>query len=386
MISATVYKNSLNKFGEQVCGDNYQLGKTEDSKLIILSDGMGSGIKASILSILTTEIIGTMYKKGVKIEEIVDTITKTLPVCKVRGIAYSTFTLVQIFKSGKVKIINYDNPSPVILTKGELYKPKYITKRINEKDIKITEFEIFAEDFIFIMSDGLVHAGLGRLMNFGWGEENIANYLKRMYRKTREIKYIVDSLIAVTESYYGFEPGDDSTLIGIKSIENPIATIFTGPPLNPKTDEYYVKRFFSRIGKKVICGGTTSNIVSRVLDEEIEIKLEGEKLGKLPPTGTMKGVDLITEGVLTLKYLNRMLDKCKDNMHEINIPEKMNSGEKLFSILTECDEVNILVGRKVNAFYHNPNLPFDMSIRSTLIRGLSKNLERLGKTVNIEYC
>ena len=386
MISAAIYKKNINKFGEQVCGDNYQLGKTEDSKLIVLSDGMGSGIKASILSILTTEIISTMYKKGVKIEEIVDTITRTLPVCKVRGIAYSTFTLVQIFKSGKVKIINYDNPSPVILRKGELYKPKYIVKKINEKELKIIEFEIFPDDFIFIMSDGLVHAGLGNLMDFGWGEENIANYLKRMHRKSRELKYIVDNLIEVTESYYGFKPGDDSTLIGIKCIDNPVATIFTGPPLSPKTDEYYVKKFFSKIGKKIICGGTTSNIVSRILGEEIEINMDGENLGELPPAGTMKGINLITEGVLTLKYLNKMLEECKENMYEIDLPHKMNSGEKLFDILRECDEINIIVGRKVNAFYHNPDLPFDMSIRATLIRGISKNLERLDKNVNIEYC
>ena len=125
MKSAVVYNKSLNHFGEEVCGDNFQTGSTEDSKIMVLSDGLGSGIKASILAILTTEIITTMIEKGVDIEEVVNTVTKTLPVCKTRGIAYSTFTIVQIFKDGKTKIVNYNNPRSIIIRGGDVFKPPY---------------------------------------------------------------------------------------------------------------------------------------------------------------------------------------------------------------------------------------------------------------------
>lgn len=387
MISAVVYKKSLNHFGEEVCGDNFQMGSTADSKIMVLSDGLGSGIKASILSILTTEIITTMIEKGVEIEEVVNTVTKTLPVCKTRGIAYSTFTIVQIFRDGKAKIVNYDNPRSIIIKNGDVFKPNYKEIVVNEKKIKSYEFKMENGDYIFIMSDGVVHAGLGNLMDFGWGIDNIALYLKKMYRKTRDVKEITDNLIELTDSYYGFKPGDDATLVGIKAVEQPRVMIFTGPPLDPKSDRSYVEKFMGFEGKKVICGGTTGNIISKIVGKEIEIDITKKYEGSIPPYGTMDGVDLVTEGVLTIQGVNRLVAECKKDMYEIDIDvESSNAAQKLFYIIRECDEVDILVGRKVNAFYHNPALPFDMSIRSNLIRELAHNLERVGKLVKLEYC
>ena len=387
MISAVVYKKSLNHFGEEVCGDNFQVSSTGNSKIMVLSDGLGSGIKASILSILTTEIITTMIEKGVDIEEVVNTVTKTLPVCKMRGIAYSTFTIVQIFRDGRTKIVNYDNPRSIIIKDGEVFKPPYNEIMVNDKKIKSYEFKMDNGDFIFIMSDGVVHAGLGNLMDFGWGIDNIASYLKKMYRKTRDVKEITNNLIELTDSYYGFKPGDDATLVGIKAVEEPRVMIFTGPPLDSKTDRYYVDKFMKFEGKKVICGGTTGNIIAKIIEKEIEVDVMNSYNGSIPPYGTMEGVDLVTEGVLTIQGLIKLVAECKKDMYDVDVDaDNANAAEKLFYIIRECDEVDILVGRKVNAFYHNPALPFDMSIRSNLIRELASNLERVGKKVKLEYC
>ncbi len=386
MASAVVYRKSLNKFGEEVCGDNYQVSKTKDSKIVVLSDGLGSGIKASILSILTTEIISTMMRMGVDIDEVVNTIAKTLPVCKVRGIAYSTFTIIQIYNNGNIRIVNYDNPSPVIIKKGDIYYPDYKETLVDDKKIFVTNITLDPNDFIFALSDGIVHAGLGNLMDFGWGLDNIAPYLKRIYRRTNDLKYIVDNLVELTDSYYGFRAGDDATMVGIKITENPRCMILTGPPLDPKTDYFYVQKLLDYDGKKVVCGGTTSNIVSRISKKELEIDIKDIKKNDLPPYGKMSGIDLVTEGVLTLQALNKILLCCKKNMYELDFDGNDKAAEKLFLILRDCDEIDFLVGRKVNAFYHNPALPFDMSIRSNLIRDISKNLERLGKEIKVEYC
>lgn len=388
MRSAVVYNRSLNHFGEEVCGDNFQTGSTENSKIMVLSDGLGSGIKASILAILTTEIITTMIEKGVDIEEVVNTVTRTLPVCKIREIAYSTFTIVQVFNDGRTKIVNYDNPRSIIIKGGEVFKPPYKEIIVNDKKIKSYEFTMEEGDFVFIMSDGVVHAGLGNLMNFGWGIDNIALYLKKMFIKTRDVKEIVDNLIELTDSYYGFKPGDDATLIGIKAVERPQVMIFTGPPLDPKTDASYTQKFMEFEGKKIICGGTTGNIISKITGKEIEINLNLGKITLLPPYGKMEGVDIVTEGVLTIQALNKMITLCKKNMYDIecNNGSEADGAEKIFLIFRECDEIHILVGRKVNVFYHNPSLPFEMSIRSNLIREMAHNLERLGKKVILEYC
>ena len=231
MKSAIFYKKSLNHFEEEVCGDNFQSISTDNSKIAVLSDGLGSGIKASILSILSTEIITTMIEQGISLREVVSTISHTLPICKEREIAYATFTIVQVFTDGRVKIVNFDNPRPIIFKEGKIYTaiPKELI--INDKIIKEYEFFMDKDDFLFIMSDGVVHAGVGNLLNFGWGVENIEDYLFNLCQKSKDIKAIVDNLIDVTEHYYGMKPGDDATLIGVKIIEKPRVKIFTGPPL-----------------------------------------------------------------------------------------------------------------------------------------------------------
>ena len=188
MISATVYKKSLNHFGEKVCGDNFQMRNTKNSKIFILSDGLGSGIKASILSILTTEIIATMFENEISVREILDTITKTLPVCQIRGIAYSTFTIVEIFNDGKVYIVNYDNPNPLIIKNKSLMKINYESENINGKLIKKTKLELQENDIIYFFSDGMLNAGLGNIMDFGWDWEKFSEYLTKVYLKTLNIK------------------------------------------------------------------------------------------------------------------------------------------------------------------------------------------------------
>ncbi|HOO32379.1 MAG TPA: SpoIIE family protein phosphatase [Thermotogota bacterium] len=387
MTSAVVYDKNLNKQNESVCGDNVQIKKLTDSKIIILSDGLGSGIKASILSILTTEIIGTLFENKVPVEEIVDTITKTLPVCKHRGIAYSTFTIIQIFSNGVVKIVNYDNPDPVIIKGRMVYEPKYTEQISNNKRIRTAIFNLQEDDFIFAMSDGLVHAGIGNLLDFGWGTDNLINCLMKLKAKSDDLKHIVDDLIEITYNYYEEKPGDDSTLIGIKITEKPRMFVFTGPPLEKKMDRHYVEEFLNQNGTRVICGGTTSNIVSRITGNELEIQFRMTRGNDLPPYGLMKGVDLVTEGVLTLQKLNKLLDSCEKNMFEYEVEdENIDGAHKMFVMLRNSDEIDFTVGRKVNAFYHNPALPFDMSIRSSLIRDITGNLKRLGKIVTIQYC
>ena len=171
-------------------------------------------------------------------------------------------------------------------------------------------------------------------------------------------------------------------------MEKPRVMIFPGPPLDPKTDKEYTEKFMEFEGKKIICGGTTGNIIGKIIGKEVSIELSGTKKTALPPYGKMDGIDIVTEGVLTIQALNKMVSLCKKNMYDIECKENEDAdgAEKIFSIIRECDEVHILVGRKVNAFYHNPALPFDMSIRSNLIREMAHNLERLGKKLVLEYC
>lgn len=388
MKSAIFYNKSINHYGEEVCGDHYKYAATEGFKIAVLSDGLGSGIKASILSILSTEIILTLLKNGIPLEDVVDTVLKTLPICKVREIAYATFTIIQIFDNGFIKLVNFDNPKPIIYRNLKWFNPDYEKLFINGKLIEKSEFQLGSEDYLFLLTDGVVHAGINKKFNLGWGLDNIKDYLESFLIEKLELEKIVNNLLNTTEKHYGFEPGDDATVVGIKIVDKARLKIFTGPPLNPRHDEKIAEEFMNFIGSKVICGGTTGNIISEYLGKEIKIDVTHPRDSELPPFGHLDGVNLVTEGTLTLQQVNKILSLCKKNFLDLNLisNQKDNGAWKLIQLIQEAEEIHILVGKTVNAFYHNPKLPFEMTIRGNLIRELCSHLERLNKKLFIEYC
>ena len=115
-LCADIGYKSINHYGEQLCGDHVDIvERGEDSSVIVLADGLGSGVKASILSTLTSKIISTMMAAGLSLEECVSTIAATLPICSVRGVAYSTFTIINLINNTQAELIQYDNPQIILI-------------------------------------------------------------------------------------------------------------------------------------------------------------------------------------------------------------------------------------------------------------------------------
>ena len=165
---------SVNKHGEQLCGDHVELVEQDENSIVfVLADGLGSGVKASILSTLTSKIISTMMANSMSVEECVSTIAATLPVCEVRKVAYSTFTIIRVVNNSEAEIIQYDNPQVIMLRDGKnIDYPKTITE-IDGKTIYRSKIQLKLDDTFIAMSDGAIYAGVGAALNFGWQRENI---------------------------------------------------------------------------------------------------------------------------------------------------------------------------------------------------------------------
>ena len=275
-----VSHNSLNKKGEELCGDKVEIFQSDSRSIIVLADGLGSGVKANILATLTSKIAITMLRKGADIEEVVETIAHTLPVCKVRNIAYSTFTVIEIDENLRCKIFESENPPFFFLRDGEILKPEKKEITILDKTIVLTDVQLLEDDIIYICSDGVIHAGVGQTLNFGWQWEHVANYIKK--KADLNAGFLCQRLINACDDLYEGQPGDDTTIVTVKVRQPVQVLLFTGPPLDPSHDEQLVKKYVGRRGKKVVCGGTAANIVSRELKKEIHTSLDYDDIS-IPP-------------------------------------------------------------------------------------------------------
>ncbi|MBC8060901.1 MAG: SpoIIE family protein phosphatase [Clostridiaceae bacterium] len=379
---------SLNKYNEELCGDKVEIIRTEDFVIVVLADGLGSGVKANILATLTSKIIGTMISMGASIDEAVDTIINTLPVCNERGIAYSTFSILQIFNSGECYLIEFDNPSIIRLIKGRYVDINRQVREINGKLIKESRFTINTDDILVMVSDGAIHAGVGHILNLGWQWENIKEYLERIYRKDISAKNISMLLLEVCDNLYAKKPGDDTTVVTIKVRNCVQVSVMIGPPVNKNMDQSIVSRFINEDGKKIVCGGTTSQIVSRELKKEISTTLNYFD-EKVPPTAKIEGIDLTTEGILTmgkaLDYAKRYVSS-ENTIKDFLDLNKQDGASKLAKLLIdESTSVKFIVGRAINPAHQNPEFPLDLGIKLKLVGEMANCLKQLGKKVTLEY-
>ncbi|WMJ79434.1 SpoIIE family protein phosphatase [Clostridium sp. MB40-C1] len=380
--------DSLIKYEEELCGDNVEIVKLDDCIIIVLADGLGSGVKANILSTLTTKIAATMLKEGEDIYETVDTIVNTLPICKVRNIAYSTFTILKIYNDGRVYTAEYDNPPLFIIRNNKSINIDKKELHINGKKVYVSKFTAQTGDILTAISDGVIHAGIGQVLNLGWTWDKVENYLERSCCNKKSAKNISRDLVEVCWDLYGKKPGDDTTVLTVKMRHPEYVDLFTGPPINKSNDGYVIKKLMEGKGKKIICGGTAANIASRELNRPIKVKMD--LLYKdIPPISTMHGIDLITEGVLTLskavEKLKRAMRSYADSGMIYDIKEKDGASILVKMLVEDCTNLNLWIGKAVNLAHQNPDFPSDLNIKLKLIDELCEVMKSLGKTVTINY-
>lgn len=377
---------SLIKHGEELCGDMVQLVKDADTTVLVLADGLGSGVKANILATLTSKIISTMIAEKMSIEECVETITETLPVCQVRGVAYSTFTIIRVTNNDFAEIIQYDNPDVILLRGGKSYEYPRETRIISGKKILKSTVELEKDDVFVAMSDGAIYAGVGQLMNYGWQRENIVEYAEKHYKDSLSAQAVSTMILDACNDLYDGKPGDDTTIAAVKIRSRSVVNLMFGPPRDPKDAGKMLALFFAKQGKHIVSGGTTSSITAEYLGKELQTSIDYID-PEVPPIAKIEGVDLVTEGVLTI---NKTLEYGKDYTGENNLyhewhTKKDGASQIARMLFEEATDINFYVGRAVNPAHQNPNLPIGFNIKMQLVDELSETLKKMGKTVNVSY-
>lgn len=386
-LCADIGYKSINHYGEQLCGDHVDIvEQDENSTVIVLADGLGSGVKASILSTLTSKIISTMMAQGLSLEDCVETIAATLPICSVRGVAYSTFTIINLKNNETADLIQYDNPKVILFRNGANYDYPTTEMNIGGKKILSSSIKLCENDIFVAMSDGCPHAGIGSAFNFGWKREDIIEFLEPLSIVGYTSKTLSTILVDECNKLYGERPGDDATACVVRIRKREPMNLLFGPPSNRDDCDRMMSLFFSKNGKHIVCGGTTSSIAAKFLGKPLKASINFER-SDVPPMAEIEGVDLVTEGVITV---NKVVEYAKDYLKNNESYEQWSykrDGASLIArmLFEEATDINFFVGRAINPAHQNPDLPINFSIKMNLVEELSKCLKQMGKRIKVSY-
>ena len=366
------------KDGESVCGDCFMSLRTESDHrhLAVLSDGLGSGIKANLLATMTSTMALKFMKSDMEILQSAEIIMDTLPVCEYRKISYATFTIVDLHLGGQTRIIEMGNPSFIHLRDGKDLKwenRELVSARWPDRRMTLTELKVLPGDRLIICSDGVTQAGLGHAPNkFGWRREGCLRFVQEQLAAEPELSARELSARVVAQAC-GQCPEhkymDDTSCLVIYLRRPRKLRLLTGPPFNPASDAEYASLVRDFEGKTIVCGGTTANLVARELKRPIKMDIKlVRKAGGLPPPSSIEGIDLVTEGILTLTEVVRHLEQG-------NYQQAPLAARQMIELLLASDVIELVVGTKVNDAHLDPNLPVDLEIRRNIVRRLSQVLE-----------
>jgi hypothetical protein len=352
----------------------------------ILSDGLGSGVKANILANMTATMAMKFTESNMNFLQSAEIIMDALPICQVRKVAYSTYTIVDCSYDNKVKIIEQGNPPFILLRNNksvDVEYHEYVSKHKDYRKLRLSEFSIEPDDRIIFFSDGVTEAGIGtKAYPLGWRRNGCIEFAEKQSSLNSNIsaKDLANKIVReACAKEPGMKPGDDTSCSVVYFREPRRTVLISGPPFSKNRDNEYAQRTLEFQGKKIICGGTTAEIVSRELKKNIETDLTRMRRCKLPPISRMDGIDLVTEGILTLTEALRILKKKVDYSEQ-------NGATQIVELLLESDVIHFIIGTKINEAHQDPSLPVDLEIRRSLIKQIAKTLEyKYYKQVDVEY-
>ncbi len=382
-----VYNSSKRKWNQNVCGDAFASRRfdNEGRLIAVLSDGLGSGVKANILSSMTATMALKFFSANSDILRSSEVIMEALPVCQVRKISYATFSIVDCDQEGMARVVEEGNPEFILLRGGveERVKPIILTsKRFPDRHLHVSEMSVGAGDRLIICSDGVTQSGLGTpKYPLGWRRESLVRFVESAIRENPTISSR-DLSAAIVAAAMEVEPEgvphDDTSCLVLYFRTPRRLMVFSGPPFDRERDSECAAMLDAFPGRKAVCGGTTANLVAREWGCRVETSLPDRRY-KLPPCSKIDGIDLVTEGVLTLTQVARRLED--PNMEMTPDPAGL-----LIDLLLDSDEIEFMVGTRINEAHQDPTLPVDLEIRRNIMKRIATALsERYLKTTSIRF-
>ena len=364
------------KQGLSVPGDIILTRKVDSNRVVsILCDGLGSGVEANVLASFTASMGIEYMVDNIDITRTAELIMDALPLCPLRKISYSTFSIADVGLDCEAHVIEHGNPSCMVFKSNhqkvheckELYRERW-----NNRSLNYAHFRAEIGDRIILMSDGVTQSGLGSLQwPMGFGSERIRSYISDLIEaqpeiSARDLSREIGELALCNDRNCA---GDDITCMVIYIRRPRIMRILTGPPVDQRRDPEYANLLRDWRGDCAVCGGTTANIVERELHRTAVMNLETID-AVVPATSTMEGVNLVTEGCITLSCCARLLEEKS----LIKVSNR-NGAMLLRDLFLANDIIEFFVGTRINQAHQDPDLPIELDIRRNVIKKITSILK-----------
>lgn len=371
--------SQANKKFNPVSGDTVDSFRFPEATYVLLVDGIGSGVKANLYATMVSARLRELISGGAAMRKAFESVLNTMHNARGTDMPYAVFTLLRILNNGETAILGYEMPPPI-------FTGKYAATVVKQRNFSqgyevVSESNLFlsAGEGVIVYSDGVSMAGIGPGMPMGWGTEGICDYINHSISAKTDKYSLHSNLIKKSRQVWGETCGDDCTAIGIFCRVGNELKVFAGPPASSKDDFSTVKDFLSGNTKKVVCGATTSQIVARIENKEISVNSQDSSLIS-PPGYVIEGIDLATEGAVTLNQVYNILDEDYRSFdHNCSVTQ-------LHKALVQADKIVFIVGLGKNkghaelAFRRQGILP-----REKIISLIAAQLQAKGRLVEIKY-
>lgn len=362
-----------------VCGDVVETLRAADATWVVCADGIGSGIQASVAAHLCASRLMTLVRDGTALRGAFLAVARTMNASRAPGLPYAAFSIARLLPDGGAAVLVYDAPPPLLLAPvGAQPLP---LRRFDEDGAVRGEanHRLAPGEALLLMSDGVTEAGRGAGLPRGWGVDGAGRFLSDAVNRGVAPALLPGELCARAEALCGSGPRDDTTAVLVRCRRGVVLNILTGPPVERGRDREVVRRFLAMEGQKVVSGGTTAAVVARVTGGKTEVL--PQSMGTLgPPAYRLGGVDLVTEGAVTMNHAFNILDAPPDRL------EPHSAVAELCALMRNADRINFIVGRAANAasadirFRQQHILP-----RTVIVPMLKERLEEEGRLVVVEY-
>ncbi|MBE0534620.1 MAG: SpoIIE family protein phosphatase [Phycisphaerae bacterium] len=364
------------KHGQQVCGDAASVMRTESETAVMVCDGVGSGTAAHVAAQMCRARLEQLLAGGFSLREAFLCISSSMEQWKQPGKPYAAFTIAQIRGDGHAQIMGYESPAAVWVTPGQAQTlPMH---RFMHDSVSGWEANCYLRtgEGLLLVTDGITQSGMDTLSG-GWQSEGMAEYVNSLlYKHTAD--NLAEQVQHKAADLNNRICHDDATVAWIVCRSACPMSLLIGPPAEKLMDMAVVERFMAMPGAKVVCGATTSTIVARVLGGEM--RMEEEPMSLItPPRYYLEGIDLITEGAVTLNQLNNVLELDPVNFDEVS------AVTELYDLLTAADRIHIFTGTGKNTAHEDVCfVQQGVLSREKIIPMIARKLRKQGKCVIIE--